>query len=747
VAATDTILQAIQKLNGNVSGLVTGVSSVFGRTGAVSATSGDYNTSQVTENTNLYYTEARVSANTDVAANTAARHAAVTIGTANGLSLSTQALSLAAANTSTTGALTSTDWNTFNNKLSTATAASTYVPYTGATGNVNLGTNSLTAGVGSFASSGGDPTFSINHSSGSGIALNITKGGNGEGLYINKASGSGNAATIIGTLNATTLVKSGGTSSQFLKADGSVDSSTYLTTSAASSTYLPLAGGTLTGPLGGTSATFSGNMGIGNTSTDTFSGYSVLQVGGTNNGIIQTFDGSVKTALVSNATGFGLIGTRTNHSLLIMTNDTTRLTIGTTGAATFQTTGNNGIINIGGSSYYSQLETNAVLGGLKIKSVWGGANSGIIQFINGTSENVRMHIADGGNISIGSITPNIAGYGGRVLTIGGGAVGENAVELYGSVTTDETIGDFTCLNAASSDSDKRVTIIRSSRNGANNSAALLFFTKNAGSFGQRMTISAVGSVGINMAPSNNDGYLQINSYLGTLGDSSKRRSVTIFSSSAENSDRPGVILGYDTAGAGIIAAATQSAGQPLTFWTYNGSAWAEKYRITATGQSTFQHTQTNQDVIYAMNGSASPYGMNITFTAASPNNTTNNFIYLADSSGLKCRIVSNGSIYNSTGTYGTISDIKFKENIVDATPKLDDILKLKVRNFNLIGDETKQIGFVAQEFEQVFPNMVDASKDKETGEEYKAIKTSVLIPILVKAIQELEARIKQLENK
>lgn len=51
------------------------VASVFGRTGAVAAASGDYNTSQVTENVAaLYYTEGRVSANTDVAANTSARH-------------------------------------------------------------------------------------------------------------------------------------------------------------------------------------------------------------------------------------------------------------------------------------------------------------------------------------------------------------------------------------------------------------------------------------------------------------------------------------------------------------------------------------------------------------------------------------------------------------------------------------------------------------------------------------------------
>jgi hypothetical protein len=127
-----------------------------------------------------------------------------------------------------------------------------FVPYTGANQNVNLGVYDLTADVvngskGSFSSNGSGNTFDISHTSGSGIGLNITKGGNGEGLYINKTSGSGNAATIIGTLNATTLVKSGGTSSQFLKADGSVDSNTYLTTSSASTSYVPYTGAT--GPV------------------------------------------------------------------------------------------------------------------------------------------------------------------------------------------------------------------------------------------------------------------------------------------------------------------------------------------------------------------------------------------------------------------------------------------------------------------------------------------------------------------
>jgi hypothetical protein len=58
-----------------------------------------------------------------------------------------------------------------------------------------------------------------------------------------------------GSLTAASYIKSGGTSSQFLKADGSLDSNTYLTSASGSSTYLPLAGGTLTGGLTGTAIT------------------------------------------------------------------------------------------------------------------------------------------------------------------------------------------------------------------------------------------------------------------------------------------------------------------------------------------------------------------------------------------------------------------------------------------------------------------------------------------------------------
>jgi len=119
--------------------------------------------------------------------------------------------------------------------------------------------------------------------------------------------------------------------------------------------------------------------------------------------------------------------------------------------------------------------------------------------------------------------------------------------------------------------------------------------------------------------------------------------------------------------------------------------------------------------------------------------------------GNKFYVYGNGNVVNTNNSYGAISDVKFKENIVDATPKLNDVLNLKVRNFNLKTEpENKQIGFIAQEFEEVFPSMIDVSPDTDTDGKFletthKSIKLSVLVPILVKSIQELSTQLTELK--
>jgi hypothetical protein len=72
------------------------------------------------------------------------------------------------------------------NKANTSQLAG-LVPYTGAVANVDLGTHKLTA-----------KDLVVNHTSGSGDAATITKGGSGEALKVVKSSGSGNAASITG---------------------------------------------------------------------------------------------------------------------------------------------------------------------------------------------------------------------------------------------------------------------------------------------------------------------------------------------------------------------------------------------------------------------------------------------------------------------------------------------------------------------------------------------------------------------
>jgi hypothetical protein len=150
-----------------------------------------------------------------------------------------------------------------------------------------------------------------------------------------------------------------------------------------------------------------------------------------------------------------------------------------------------------------------------------------------------------------------------------------------------------------------------------------------------------------------------------------------------------------------------------------------------------------------LNGVSNPTGL-LSYTSASMNAGGYHLVFQAaptsgsDTNMLLCNL--NGNLRNRNNSYGQYSDETIKENITDATPKLEDVKKLKVKNFNFIGDDLKQIGLIAQETEKVFPGLVEDDLNPQ-GDRIKSLKYSVLVPILVKAIQELEIRVKELENK
>jgi hypothetical protein len=131
-------------------------------------------------------------------------------------------------------------------------------------------------------------------------------------------------------------------------------------------------------------------------------------------------------------------------------------------------------------------------------------------------------------------------------------------------------------------------------------------------------------------------------------------------------------------------------------------------------------------------------------------NNGSSYHYIATTGGGdKCYVLGNGNLQNINNSYGALSDIRLKKEVTQTTPKLQDLLKINIVNFKFINDEaeTKQIGVIAQELEEIFPSLVEESLNRETNESRKSVKYSVFVPILIKAIQELTARVQELENK
>ena len=125
----------------------------------------------------------------------------------------------------------------------------------------------------------------------------------------------------------------------------------------------------------------------------------------------------------------------------------------------------------------------------------------------------------------------------------------------------------------------------------------------------------------------------------------------------------------------------------------------------------------------------------------------------------RIKIYQGGDIQNTNNSYGQLSDVKLKENIVDANSQWDDIKAVRVRNFNFTEasgfDTHKQIGVVAQEIETVSPGLVvtedDITVNESTNEgtitgTTKRVTYSVLYMKAIKALQEAMTRIETLES-
>jgi hypothetical protein len=258
----------------------------------------------------------------------------------------------------------------------------------------------------------------------------------------------------------------------------------------------------------------------------------------------------------------------------------------------------------------------------------------------------------------------------------------------------------------------------------------------------KMKLDASGNVGIGVTPSAHSNGKAIE--VGGLGNTVWGNGVSNFrllSNAYFNS-------GFKYGGTGLASEYAQSDG--IHTWSNaasgtagNAVSFTERARITAggyfkasndgtyAGSTGVYHELRNNDavqpVVYVTATNAStPTGIYVRFDNASPNNTTQYFWRGDDNaSGGTMRVVaySNGDLQNVNGVYGTISDAKLKQDIVDAGSSWDDLKAVRFRKYRFISDvEAKGedapylLGVVAQELQVTSPGLVDSHPDTEKVE-------------------------------
>ena len=386
-----------------------------------------------------------------------------------------------------------------------------------------------------------------------------------------------------------------------------------------------------------------------------------------------------------------------------------------------------------------------------------------IEYVTGSTRNgslsTNTHQFTGsvlmsGSVGIGTTSPitNL-----HVLGVAGTMVDTTATNQQLRITAPTTTANAGAgiRFDASSGAKESVANIGVVNNATGNLGSLVFNVYNGGSdIPERMRITSAGNVGI--------GTSLPGIKLDVIGGISLGG--TAFSTLRACQDTTtyrGAGFGYDTSGQiGIIYAESAGAASNLAFWTYNGTGtWAERMRITGAGVVQISNAGDAQLQINASgatgyvrytNSSGDIWGTGIGFNIATNfelyNFTTATYGFRVTRSGVYATTATSPrSVFvQSDGTLGGISSVlESKTNINQLNPNW--LMQLNPVSFNYRKKDAEDkytnehydelyYGLIAEEVELVNKEICTYNGDKLIGIEY-----TKLVPVLVKAIQELKS--------
>jgi hypothetical protein len=564
------------------------------------------------------------------------------------------------------------------------------------------------------------------------------------------ASTTGNITTVNATTVDTTNIEVTNLKAKDGTAAGSIADSTGVVTLASSVlTTTDINGGTIDGAvIGGASAAAGSFTSLTDSGNLTFTG--------TGNRIT----GDFSNATVANRVAFQSSTTNSASVIGIIPN-------GTSSIAAFD-------------AYNNSDPTNAAVIRLRISSTDAQIQSAItgtgtylpMTFFNGGSE--AMRITTDRNVGIGTVSPatrlevSSASPTLRITDTATAVVGGTYGTLEWkssdpSMPSSGIAGKIDVFDDASAFGDR---------------GAMRFYTNNSTSLGERMQLSSQGNLGVGVTPSAwGTQFKALQS--GASGNSSSIAFQTgePVANILANAYYDGSNYKYINSSQGASQYRVGHNGGTIA----SGFAWSIAPSGTAGNTISFTQAMTLDTSGNLLVGTTSPsansqstiVGASVggTFSLAVIHNAADNAVrgilsrcpnYSGDHGYLFIgnRVVSdviyiktNGDVLNLNNSYGALSDIKLKENIVTASPKLDKLMQVEIVNYNLKDQpEKKLLGVVAQQLEQIFPGMVEETSDrdvdgKDLGTKTKSVKYSVFVPMLIKAIQEQQALIQDLTTR
>jgi len=269
---------------------------------------------------------------------------------------------------------------------------------------------------------------------------------------------------------------------------------------------------------------------------------------------------------------------------------------------------------------------------------------------------------------------------------------------------------------------------------------------------QRMVVDASGNVGVGVSPSawgNTFKTVEFSGGASSTGDSTGNIYISA------NTYYDGTNWKYkNTASAGnyYVSGNTHVWRYAASGTAGNNITWSEAMRIDASG-----------NLLVGKTTASDPAGAGVYVSSAGGIYSTQtgsiNYLtcYNTTASAYRFYVSAAGQINATSTSITAISDESLKENIRDLETGLSQVLALKPRRFDWKEEtqikEKSVAGFIAQEVEEVLPELVYEYKYNETATK-KSLKMGDMLPTLVKAIQEqqeiigkLEARLAALESK